>query len=169
MPKLNNSSNFKKYTEYFKRPKKEGVVPSLLVSLREYGMFIMPLVLAYLLFYYIVFENGGSENGQRVMYVIILISAVVVVIGSFFLRKIYRKHKFNRYSSMSVPLYKKNEWRCPHCGYKNNLLSPCKECGVYPQLVKTDKLNLEPQKTGRTKRLQKQYDEYESQFSTGDK
>ena len=106
----NKTSNFKKYTEYFKHPKKEGVVPSLLVSLREYGIFIMPLVLAYLLFYYIVFENGGSENGQRVMYVIILISAVVVVIGSFFLRKIYRKHKFNRYSSMSVPLYKKNEW-----------------------------------------------------------
>ena len=164
MPKPNTTSNYKRYKEYFKKPRREGAIRSVLVSFREYGMFITPLVLAYLLFYYIVFENGGSENGQRAMYVIILISVLSVVIGSFFLRKLYRIHKFNRYSSMTVPLFKKNEWRCPHCRAENNLLSPCKVCGIFPTLSKNDSKGIDKAPVRRTKKVQKQYDEYQKQF-----
>lgn len=164
MPNLNNSSNYKRYKEYFKKPRRDSALRTVLVSFREYGMFITPLVLAYLLFYYIVFENGGSENGQRGMYIIILISVLVVVIGSFFLRKLYRLNKFNRYSNMTVPLFKKNEWRCPHCKAVNNLLSPCKVCGIFPTLSKEKSKVLEKSPTRRTKKVQKQYDEYQSQF-----
>ena len=165
MLKQNNSSNYKRYKEYFKRPKKESVFSQVFVSFREYGMFILPLVPAYLLFYYIVFENGGSENGQRAMYVIILLSVLLVDIGAFLLRKLYRNYKFNHYSKMTVPLYKKNEWHCPHCNTTNNLLSPCKACGIFPTLVKTDKEKTSSDNSHRTRKIQKQYDEYQSQFT----
>ena len=49
-------------------------------------MFILPLPIAYLLFYYLVFEGGGKENGMRGIYAILLVSILAVDIAAYYLR-----------------------------------------------------------------------------------
>lgn len=159
-----NQSNRKLFNAYFKKPSKNGVFFQMLISLREYGIFIIPLPFAYLLFYYLVFENGGVENGMRGFYWLALICVLIVDISAFLLRKLYRGYKFNKFSSLQVALFKGNRWRCPHCGKENNLLSPCVRCGIFPDFYKSEKAEMDKAVRGRKKKLQKDYDDYIPQF-----
>lgn len=158
-----------KFKKYYKTPKKESVFWMIVTPIREYGVFAIPLLLSYILLYYVIFENGGKEDGLRVMYVIGALALLAAAIGSIFLRKLYRKHKFLKYSSLSVPMKAGNLWRCPHCKNENRGLAHCKYCGIYPTLYKeTSKsaANQSRKKDGvRSKKLQKQYDDYKPQFS----
>ncbi len=160
----NNQSNRKRFNAYFKKGKTDGFVSAVLIPFREIGMFLVPLPLAYLLFYYLVFENGGAENGMRGFYWIIFVCILAVDIAAFFLRQLYRGHKFNKFSAAEVPLFKGNRWHCPHCGNENNLLSPCPKCGIYPKLYKSDKPEMDTTAKSKNRKLQKDYDEYIPQF-----
>ena len=170
MSKKNNQtpdatkSNRKTFNAYFKKGSGDNFVSAVLIPFREIGMFLVPLPLLYLLFYYLVFENGGAENGMRGFYWLILICILAADIAAFFLRKLYRGYKFNKYSATEVPLFKGNRWHCPHCGEENNLLSPCKKCGIYPKLYKSDKPEMDATVKTKKRKLQKDYDEYVPQF-----
>lgn len=166
MSKTNNSSksNKKRFNAYFKKGKKEGFVSSVLIPFREYGMFLLPLPFAYLLFYYLVFENGGTANGMRGFYWLAFFCILAIDISAFFLRKLWRSHKFAKYSQMQVALFKGNRWRCPHCGNENNLLAPCVRCGIYPDFYKSEKPEMDKSVKGRKQKLQKDYDDYVPQF-----
>ena len=166
MPKSTNAakSNKKLYNAYFKKGKKEGFVSSVLIPMREYGMFLIPLPFAYLLFYYLVFEKGGVENGMRGFYWLALLCILAVDISAFFLRKLWRGYKFNKYSSLEVALFKGNRWRCPHCHNENSLLAPCVKCGIYPNFYKSEKSEMDKTVSARNKKLRKDYDDYIPQF-----
>lgn len=157
-------SNRKVFNAYFKKGKKENFVSAVLIPFREIGMFLVPFPLLYLLLYYLVFENGGAENGMRGFYWLILICVLATDISAFALRKLYRGYKFNKYSAANVPLFKGNRWHCPHCGRENNLLSPCPRCGIYPNLYKSDKPEIDKTAHAKKRNLQKDYDEYIPQF-----
>jgi len=160
-----HQSNRKLFNAYFKAKKPDSLVSTLWVPFREIGFFLLPLPLLYLLFYYLVFENGGTENGMRGFYWLIFICVLAVDIAAFFLRKLYRGHKFNKYSAEEVPLFKGNVWHCPHCGNENNLLSPCPKCGIFPGFFKSDKAEIAKVKGSKKQRkLQKDYDDYVPQF-----
>lgn len=166
-PKIrSDEARFKKY---YKTPKKESVFWIIATPIREYGVFAIPLLLAYILLYYVIFENGGKEDGLRAMYVIGAVALLAADIGSIFLRKLYRKHKFIKYSSLSVPIKIGNLWHCPHCKNENRGCVPCKYCGIYPTLYKETPKSAagkSRKKDGvRSKKLQKQYDAYKPQFS----
>lgn len=158
-------SNLKLYKAYFKRKNEESWFSVLWVPFREVGAFLVPLPLLYLLFYYLVFEGGGKENGMRGLYTVLLISFLAADIAAYLLRKIWRNHKFQKYSAYKVPVGKKNLWTCPHCGNQNNLLSPCKLCGIFPQLYKSDKPQEDKKaKAPRRRKEQQEFDEYVPQF-----
>ena len=157
-------SNRKLFNAYFKKGKKDDFVSAVLIPFREIGMFLVPLPLLYLLFYYLVFENGGAENGMRGFYWLILICVLAADIAAFFLRKLYRGYKFNKYSAADVPLFKGNRWHCPHCGNENNLLSPCRTCGIYPNFYKSEKAEMDNTAKPKKRKLQKDFDEYIPQF-----
>lgn len=131
--------------------------------MREYGIFIIALAFCYMLFYYVLFEADGDD--LRGMYAVIASSVLVVSVAAYILRHILRTHRFEKYSSERVPLFKNNVWRCPSCGKENRLLSPCDRCGVFPVLYKIDKKFDDDMKKVKSKKLQKQYDEYKPVFS----
>ena len=157
-------SNKKLFKAYFKKKNENSLFSIIWVPFREAGMFLLPLPLLYLLFYYLVFEDGGRLSGKRTLYVIILISFLVADIAAYLLRIVWRNYKFRKYSDYDVPLHKKNRWVCPHCHSENNLLSPCPKCGIFPNLCKTDDEKLNAAKPGRRRKEQKQFDEYVPQF-----
>ncbi len=160
-------SNKKLYKAYFKRKNENSLFSIFFVPFREIGMFLLPLPIAYLLFYYLVFEGGGKENGMRGIYAILLVSILAVDIAAYYLRKMWREHKFRKYSEMEVPTFEKNRWTCPHCGNGNNLLSPCQKCGIYPKLYKSDKKEAPTPKTekkSRRRKEQQEFDQYVPQF-----
>ena len=132
-------SDKKRYDEYYRKSKSGKPLFVALVALREYGIFVIPLFPAYLLFYYVVFKNGGAEDGLRWLYVTLLLSILAVVVGSWFLRKMWRNHRFRKYTEMQIPLFKKNIWSCPFCGNENNLLSPLQGLRHFPRTLQERK------------------------------
>ena len=161
---IKHISDKKRFIKYCKSSRSGTPVGVILSAIWEYGIFILPIFGAYLLFYYIVFENGGEKDGNRVMLIIILICVLALTFGAYFLRRLYRTSKFERMTKERVPLFKNNSWRCPNCGNENNLLSPCKTCGIFPELYKSDKESLAVADKKRTKKQQREYDEYKNQF-----
>ena len=157
-------SDKKRYDEYYRKSKSGKPLFVALVALREYGIFVIPLFPAYLLFYYVVFKNGGAEDGLRWLYVTLFLSILAVVVSGWFLRKMWRNHQFRKYTEMQIPVFKKNIWRCPFCGNENNLLSPCKVCGIFPELYKSEKDTPAPAHKKRSKKQQREFDEYGPQF-----
>ena len=159
-------SNLKLYKAYFKKKNENSLFSIFFVPFREIGMFLLPLPLAYLLFYYLVFEGGGKENGMRGLYTILLISILAVDVAGYFLRKMWREYKLRKYPDTEVPTCE-NRWTCPHCGNGNNLLSPCPNCGIFPKLYKSaNKEAIAPttEKKSRRRKEQQEFDEYVPQF-----
>ncbi len=161
----NTKSDKKKYNEYFRRPKSSSPKSIVFATLKEYGIFVIPFFPAYLLFYCIIFDDTLSgDTSNKWLYAVLLVCILTADIGGFFLRKFLRNQRFIKYSRASVPVYKGNRWTCPHCREENNLISPCKTCGIFPELYKSDKQRLEKTKKSRSRKEQREYDAYVPQF-----
>ncbi len=158
-------SDIEKNKKYYKTPKNETAFSLVWVPIKEYGIFVLPLLVAYLLLYFVMFEGGGKDDGNAAAYVIVGLSIIVVTVAAYILRKFLRKWRFEKFANSTVSVYKGNKWYCPLCSNKNGLLAPCVRCGVYPNLNKINKeAPKESEMKGYKKRNQKEYDEYKPQF-----
>ncbi len=168
---LNTKSDKKRYDAYFRKSKSGKPLSVFLKALWEYGIFVIPFFPAYLLFYCIVFGDdiSGAEGSNTWLYAILLACILIAVIGGYFLRKLIRNSRFQKYSNASVPFFKGNRWICPFCRNENNLIAPCKACGIFPQLYKSENSSLEKPEKRRTRKEQREYDEYVPQFETTNK
>ena len=158
-------SNKERYKKYYKIPKNETAFSLVWTPIREYGIFVLPLIIAYLLIYFVVFEGGGKDEGNSAVYILIGSIIAVVTIAAFFLRKLIRSNRFYKYANSEISVYRGNRWVCPLCKNNNNLLAPCVKCGIYPALKKVNKE--QPKDSvlkGYKKRNTKDYDEYVPQF-----
>lgn len=160
-------SNKETYKKYYKTPKNETAFSLIWTPIREYGIFILPLLLAYLLLYFVVFEGGGKEDGNTAVYIIVGVSIIVVTVAALILRNFLRKWRFEKCANLEVSVYKGNKWFCPLCKNQNNLLSHCVRCGVYPNLKKVNKEAPSDIKNYKG-RKGKAYDEYKPQFEMDD-
>lgn len=160
-------SNKERYKKYYKTPKSETAFSLVWTPIKEYGIFILPLLLAYLLLYFVIFEGGGKEDGNTALYIIVGVSIIVVTSAAYILRALLRKWRFEKYANFEVSVYKGNKWLCPLCKTQNNLLSPCASCGIYPKLKKVNKEAPTDLKNYKG-RNQKAYDEYKPQFEMDD-
>lgn len=154
-------SNEKQYKKYVKSAKHETAFSLIWAPIREYGLFAIPLLVAYLLIYSVVFENGGKENGTSWVYITVGIILTVVTISAYLLRKLIRKNRFEKYANSTVSVYRGNRWVCPLCQNQNNLLAPCRYCGIYPELKKVNK---EAPTVPLKGKKRQDYDEYTPQF-----
>ena len=156
-------SNIKVYKSYFKR-KTNNPLLQIWITMREYGFFILPIFPTYLMIYNVLF-GSGDENGYGWAYLTCGICILLVDVAAYFLRRIYRSYKFEKYSKREVNIYKGNIWNCPHCGNRNKLVAPCTTCGIYPTLIKTkgEAPKMEA-KSAKDKKLRKEYEEYVPQF-----
>ena len=160
-------SNKEQNKKYYKTPKSETAFSLIWTPIREYGIFILPLLLAYLLLYFVVFEGGGKEDGNTAVYIIVGVSIIVVTVAALILRNFLRKWRFEKCANLEVSVYKGNKWFCPLCKNQNNLLAPCQKCGVYPNLKRVNKEA--PADLNNYKgRKGKDYDEYKPQFEMDD-
>ena len=164
----NTRSDKKRYDAYFKKSQSGKPMSVFLKALWEYGIFVIPIFPAYLLFYCIVFDDtlSGTDSGGKWLYVVLLACILIAIIGGYFLRKMLRNWRFKKYSEAKVPLFKGNRWNCPNCGNENNLISPCKICGIFPELYKSEKTSLEKPEKRRSRKEQREYDNYVPQFET---
>ena len=160
-------SDKERYKKYYKTPKSETAFSLVWTPIKEYGIFIFPLLLAYLLLYFVIFEGGGKEDGNTAVYIIVGVSIIVVTAAAYILRTLLRKWRFEKYANFEVSVYKGNKWLCPLCKNQNNLLSPCQKCGVYPKLKKVNKDAPTDWKNYKG-RKGKAYDEYKPQFEMDD-
>ena len=71
-------SDKERYKKYYKTPKSETAFSLVWTPIKEYGIFIFPLLLAYLLLYFVIFEGGGKEDGNTAVYIIVGVSIIVV-------------------------------------------------------------------------------------------
>ena len=166
MKKVENTgrSDKKRFFEHFKKYESDSVIKMILWFLWEYGIFVIPILPAYLLFYYVVFQGGGMEDGTSWIYLTLCLCIITFVVGGYFLRKLCRSHAFRKYSEYSVPYYKGNTWTCPYCRERNTLLAPCKKCGIYPELYKSDKEELKGFNKKLSRKEQKEFNDYKPQF-----
>lgn len=160
-------SNKEQNKKYYKTPKSETAFSLIWTPIREYGIFILPLLLAYLLLYFVVFEGGGKEDGNTAVYIIVGVSIIVVTVAALVLRNFLRKWRFEKCANLEVSVYKGNKWFCPLCKNQNNLLAPCQKCGVYPNLKRVNKEAPADFKNYKG-RKGKDYDEYKPQFEMDD-
>lgn len=161
----NIRSDRKKYKEHFRKCHSENPFMLAFVPMREFGFYIMAFAAAYLCIYFAVFDGASMENDTRIACVIVGVCITAVTVAAIFLRKIIRGYKFRKYSGLPTPLYKGNRWICPCCKADNNTLSPCKICGIYPQLYKSD--DIPPQRIQykkRSKKVEQQYKDYTPLF-----
>lgn len=157
-------SNEKIYKDYYRKNHSESAFRQIWITLREYGFYIIPIFPAYLLIYNVFFGDGGNSE-YKWAYIICGVCLLVVDAAAYFLVKLLRKMRFIKHSQSEVSLYKGNVWYCPLCANKNNLLAPCKKCGVYPTLIKTSGIAPEiEKKAAKKKNKRKEYEEYVPQF-----
>lgn len=158
-------SDRKKYKEHFRKCHSESPFMLAFVPMREFGFYIIAFTAAYICLYFAIFDGASMETDSRIASAIVGGCIALVTLASIFLRKLLRDKNFYKYSGYPTPLYKGNRWICPCCKNDNNTLSPCKICGIYPQLYKSD--DVTPQKIAykrRSKKVEQQFNEYKPLF-----